>query len=94
MTLAFRGAPRGLAGYLAALRAGAGLTERGRHREHPFAAGLGNVQRVDVLPFHQMGRYKWEKLGMSYALGDTKPPAAQLVERTCEVFRSAGLVAY
>jgi len=59
-----------------------------------FAAGLGNVQRVDVLPFHQMGRYKWEKLGMSYALGDTKPPAAQLVEQTCEVFRSAGLVAY
>jgi len=59
-----------------------------------FAAGLGNVQRVDVLPFHQMGHYKWEKLGMSYALGDTKPPAAQLVEQTCEVFRSAGLVAY
>src|SRR5262245_2258493 len=24
-----------------------------------FAAGLGNVDRVDVLPFHQMGRYKW-----------------------------------
>src|SRR4051812_17917247 len=27
-----------------------------------FAGSLGNVQRVDVLPFHQMGRYKWEKL--------------------------------
>jgi pyruvate-formate lyase-activating enzyme len=26
-----------------------------------FAAGLGNVERVDVLPFHQMGRYKWER---------------------------------
>jgi pyruvate-formate lyase-activating enzyme len=25
-----------------------------------FAAGLGNVERVDVLPFHQMGRFKWE----------------------------------
>src|SRR4051812_44466068 len=24
-----------------------------------FAAGLGNVERVDVLPFHQMGRFKW-----------------------------------
>jgi pyruvate formate lyase activating enzyme len=59
-----------------------------------FAAGLENVERVDVLPFHQMGRYKWEKLGMTYALGDTRPPSAQLVERTCEVFRSAGLTAY
>jgi pyruvate formate lyase activating enzyme len=29
-----------------------------------FCAGLGNVERVDVLPFHQMGRYKWQKLGI------------------------------
>ena len=29
-----------------------------------FAAGLGNVERVDVLPFHQMGRFKWKKLGL------------------------------
>ena len=29
-----------------------------------FAAGLGNVERVDVLPFHQMGRYKWKRLGI------------------------------
>ena len=59
-----------------------------------FAGELGNVARVDVLPFHQMGRYKWEKLGISYALRDTKPPSAELVERTCEAFRSTGLVAY
>ena len=29
-----------------------------------FAASLGNVERVEVLPFHQMGRYKWERLGL------------------------------
>jgi len=23
---------------------------------------------VDVLPFHQMGRFKWEKLGMEYKI--------------------------
>ena len=33
-----------------------------------FAASLGNVERVEVLPFHQMGRYKWEKLGLEYTL--------------------------
>jgi pyruvate formate lyase activating enzyme len=26
-----------------------------------FAASLGIVQRVDVLPFHQLGRFKWER---------------------------------
>ena len=59
-----------------------------------FSAGLGNVQRVDVLPFHQMGRYKWKRLGMSYALDDTEPPSAEVVERTIAVFRRAGLTTY
>jgi pyruvate formate lyase activating enzyme len=59
-----------------------------------FAAGLGNVERVDVLPFHQMGRFKWKELGLEYRLGDTAPPSAETVERTCAAFRSAGLKAY
>jgi pyruvate formate lyase activating enzyme len=59
-----------------------------------FAAELGNVERVDVLPFHQMGRFKWKELGIEYALGDVEPPAAEVVERTCATFRSAGLKAH
>ena len=58
-----------------------------------FAAGLENVERVDVLPFHQMGRFKWEKLGLNYTLGEVKPPSIELVEETCKVFRDAGLQA-
>lgn len=59
-----------------------------------FAAGLGNVQRVDVLPFHQMGRYKWEKLALNYTLNDVSPPSHDLVERVCGQFRATGLTAY
>jgi len=59
-----------------------------------FAAGLGNVERVDVLPFHQMGRYKWERLGMKYTLNDVRPPAPDLVKRVVEQFRAEGLTAY
>jgi pyruvate formate lyase activating enzyme len=59
-----------------------------------FAAGLGNVERVDVLPFHQMGRFKWGQLGIPYALEDTEPADQDLVERVCGVFRAAGLTAY
>jgi pyruvate formate lyase activating enzyme len=56
-----------------------------------FTAGLGNVERVDVLPFHQMGRYKWKELGMNYELADFKPPSAELVESACAQFRAVGL---
>lgn len=59
-----------------------------------FAAGLGNVERVDVLPFHQMGRYKWEKLGIDYTLNDVRPPAPEVVERVCNQFHAVGLKAY
>ena len=56
-----------------------------------FAASLGNVERVDVLPFHQMGRFKWHKLGLEYTLEDAQPPAVDVVEQVCGLFRDAGL---
>jgi len=59
-----------------------------------FAGELGNVERVDVLPFHQMGQYKWKKLGLEYTLDNTPSPSNELVEQTCALFRSAGLKAY
>jgi pyruvate formate lyase activating enzyme len=59
-----------------------------------FAAGLGNVERVDVLPFHQMGRFKWQRLGLKYEADHVQPPSPEAVEQTCAVFRKAGLNAY
>ena len=59
-----------------------------------FAAGLGTVERVDVLPFHQMGRFKWKKLGLKYEMDDVSPPSPEAVEQACAVFRKAGLNAY
>lgn len=59
-----------------------------------FAAELGNVERVDVLPFHQMGRFKWEKLGMEYKLKHTQPPSLEVTDAAIALFRGAGLKAY
>jgi pyruvate formate lyase activating enzyme len=59
-----------------------------------FAASLGNVERVDVLPFHQMGRHKWQRLGLAYKLEEAQPPTAEVIARTCALFRDAGLKTY
>lgn len=59
-----------------------------------FAAELGTVERVDILPFHQMGRFKWQALGLDYKLGDIQPPSPETVERARAAFRAAGLTAY
>ena len=59
-----------------------------------FAAGLGNVERVDVLPFHQLGRFKWEKLAIDYALRDTQPPPRATIDEAVARFRTVGLQAF
>ena len=59
-----------------------------------FLTSLGNCERVDILPFHQMGRFKWERLGLEYSLADVEPPGTEAVERVSDIFRSAGLEAY
>jgi pyruvate formate lyase activating enzyme len=59
-----------------------------------FTAGLGNVQRVDVLPFHQMGRYKWKELNIPYTLENVEAPGCELIDRTAQEFWAVGLKAY
>jgi pyruvate formate lyase activating enzyme len=56
-----------------------------------FGASLGVVQRVEILPFHQMGRYKWERLDIEYKLAGAEPPTGQSIAKAIEIFRGAGL---
>jgi len=59
-----------------------------------FAARLGNVERVEVLPFHQLGRFKWQRLGLDYTLNDVQSPSPELIDWACDVFRAEGLQAF
>jgi pyruvate formate lyase activating enzyme len=59
-----------------------------------IAAGMKNVERVEILRFHQMGRDKWHKLGLPYELENFEPPGAELTERVRGQFRSRGLTVY
>ncbi len=64
-----------------------------------YAASLnairpGTVTRVEVLPFHQMGRDKWAALGRPYELGDTPAPSVGLTERVRDQFRTQGLTTW
>jgi pyruvate formate lyase activating enzyme len=59
-----------------------------------FCAGLQSLERVEVLRFHQMGREKWERLGVEYKLQDVEPPDAELSDRVRSQFRDRGLTVY
>lgn len=56
-----------------------------------FVASLNNVERVEVLPFHKMGEYKWEQLGYKYQLQDTPAASPELVATTKKIFQEYGI---
>jgi pyruvate formate lyase activating enzyme len=55
-----------------------------------FVSPMRNVEWVEVLPFHQMGGFKWKALGLDYELSDTPTPTPDLVARVLGQFRDAG----
>ena len=68
-----------------------GLTddEEGLRRTADFIRSLKTVQRVEVLPYHTLGLFKWQKLGISYPLPDAVPPTAEQVRRAEELLEVA-----
>jgi pyruvate formate lyase activating enzyme len=59
-----------------------------------FLATLGNVERVEVLPFHKMGEHKWEAMDLEYVLKNTESPSADLIGRVQDQFRQRQLTVF
>lgn len=50
-----------------------------------FIGTLKNVKKVEILPYHKLGVYKWEALGLEYPLKDINPPSDEEVEKAYEI---------
>jgi pyruvate formate lyase activating enzyme len=59
-----------------------GLTDNFDHIRQmgDYLANFDNITKIEVLPFHKMGEYKWEDLGLKYELTDTQPPDVEILE--------------
>jgi pyruvate formate lyase activating enzyme len=70
-----------------------GWTDAGEEADAVAAqcARLGNVERVDVLPFHKLGAPKYERIGIPFPLQDTPVPTPELVAATRARFAARGL---
>lgn len=49
-------------------------------RLHDFIETLDNVKRVEVLPYHTLGEFKWEQLGIPYPLKGINPPTKERIQ--------------
>ncbi len=57
-----------------------------------FIKSLTNVEKVEVLPYHKLGVYKWETLGLDYQLEGIEPPTAERVENAERILCNAIVV--
>ena len=57
-----------------------------RHKWAQYVSQFKNIERVDILPFHQMGGYKWEEVGREYKLKDVVTPSGDELRKVEEIF--------
>lgn len=50
-----------------------------------FISTLNSVKRIELLPYHNLGEYKWKELGFEYALKDVKPATSEDVNRAKKI---------
>lgn len=68
-----------------------GITDNDEYliQTRDFIRTLGNVQRVEVLPYHGLGAMKYKDLGIDYVLKDTNSPTAERVQNAREILECA-----
>ncbi len=67
-----------------------GITDNDEYlqKTREFLDTLTNVQRVDVLPYHSLGQFKWEELGMKYQLEGVEAPSAERIQNAKDILRA------
>lgn len=68
-----------------------GITDKDEYlvRLRDFLSTLHNIERIEVLPYHTLGVYKYEKLGIDYPLKDVQPSAAERVANANDILQQA-----
>lgn len=46
-----------------------------------FIENLSNVEKVELLPYHNLGKFKWDEIGDTYELSDVTPPTPEEIEK-------------
>ena len=55
---------------------------------YEFIKTLNNVEKVEVLPYHTFGEYKWKELGYDYPLAGIEPPTKERIKNANEILHT------
>ena len=64
-----------------------GITDNDEYlkRTREFIDSLDTVKKVEVLPYHTLGEYKWKELGIPYKLEGVDPPSEERVQNAKKI---------
>lgn len=70
-----------------------GLTDQMEHIEalSKHLSQYTNIERIELLPFHKMGEFKWKELGLEYKLKNTQEPSKDLMIEALATFKMHNL---
>ena len=69
-------------------------SEEDLKRLSEFVKSLKTVDRFEVLPYHTLGVFKWEELGIPYSLKDVNPPTKDEIARANDILDTASYTGY
>ncbi len=55
-----------------------------------FTAPMENIEKIELLPYHELGKHKWTAMGEEYQLEGVKPPSKETMERVKNILASYG----
>lgn len=56
-----------------------------------FIKPMTNIEKVELLPYHELGKHKWEAMGETYQLNGVSPPSRETMEKIKAVFTEQGI---
>lgn len=55
-----------------------------------FIKDMDNIEKIELLPYHELGKHKWETMGEEYKLDGVRPPSKEVMERVKSILESYG----
>ena len=52
-----------------------------------FLDTLKNIEKIEILPYHDLGKYKWKSMGLDYPLKDTPIPTQKDIDNAKKILK-------